>query len=137
MGKHVLVPVDGSDDSWDAFEFALEEHGEETLTVLHVVNPLEGDYEPGESNGQAVRRSERIEQEVQERLREGGLEDAPVDVVIEEGQPADEIVTYADTGGVDQVVIGSRGLSGVRRLLLGSVAETVVRRADIPVTIVR
>ncbi len=137
MDKHVLVPVDGSDSSWEAFEYAVKEHREDTLTVLHVIDPMQGDYEPGEAEAQAVRRSERIDEEVQERLEAAGIDHTDVDVVTREGRPADEIVAMADTGRIDQVVMGSRGLSGVKRLLLGSVAETVVRRADVPVNIVR
>jgi nucleotide-binding universal stress UspA family protein len=47
------------------------------------------------------------------------------------------IVSYADEVNADLVVVGSRGRSGVRRILLGSTAEEVVRRAPCPVTIVR
>lgn len=137
MSKRVLVPVDGSDSSWEAFEYAVEEHREDTLTVLHVIDPMQGDYEPDEGETQAVRRSERINEQVQERLTAADIDHTDVDVVTRKGRPADEIVAMADTEAVDQVVMGSRGLSGVKRLLLGSVAETVVRRADVPVNIVR
>ena len=54
-----------------------------------------------------------------------------------DGKPAREIVSYAEKGDVDHIVMGSRGRSGLSRLLLGSVAETVVRRAPTPVTVVR
>lgn len=137
MGKHILIPLDGSDSSWEAFDFALEEHREDSLTVLHVINPMEGDYEPDESQSTAVKRSERIKREAKEHLRDAGLDDSDVDIVTQGGQPADEIVTFADSHDVDQIVMGSRGLSGVKRLLLGSVAETVVRRADAPVNVIR
>jgi len=46
-------------------------------------------------------------------------------------------VEYAEESDVDHIVIGSHGRSGVSRILLGSVAESVVRRADMPVTVVR
>lgn len=137
MAKHVLVPVDGSDSSWEAFEYALDEHDEDRLTVLHVIDPMAGDYEPDESNTEAVRRSETIEREVRDRLAEAAIQETQVDIVTREGRPADEITAHARTEEIDQVVMGSRGLSGVKRLLLGSVAETVVRRADVPVNVVR
>jgi nucleotide-binding universal stress UspA family protein len=137
MSKQILVPVDGSDHSWEAFDYAIEEHREDELTVLHVVDPMQGDYEPDETGTQAIRRSQNIEQEVRDRLDEAGHESAAVDVVTREGRPADEIIAHAESDEIDQIVMGSRGLSGVRRLLLGSVAETVVRRADVPVNIVR
>jgi nucleotide-binding universal stress UspA family protein len=137
MVKHVLVPVDGSDCSWDAFEYALEEHSDDDITVLHVVDPMQGDYEPHGTKKETVRRSERIEREARERLEDAGLDSSQVDIVTREGRPADQIISHAGTDEIDQVVMGSRGLSGVKRLLLGSVAETVVRRADVPVNVVR
>jgi nucleotide-binding universal stress UspA family protein len=137
MDKHVLVPVDGSDSSWEAFEYALEEHHDDTLTVLHVVDPMEGDYEPDGETDSTVKRSEMVESEVTDRLDTADRAELRVEFVTREGRPTEEIVAHADTEGVDQVVMGSRGLSGVKRLLLGSVAEAVVRRADVPVNIVR
>jgi len=137
MSKRILVPVDGSDHSWKAFDYALEEHREDELVVLHVIDPMQGDYEPIESNAQAVKRSEKVQADVETRLDEAGDEHPAVDVVTREGRPADEIIDHANTDEIDQVVMGSRGLSGVKRLLLGSVAETVVRRAEVPVNIVR
>jgi nucleotide-binding universal stress UspA family protein len=56
--------------------------------------------------------------------------------VTEVGKPVREILEYADGHGIDQIVLGSHGRSGLDRALLGSVAETVTRRARIPVTII-
>lgn len=137
MSDQILVPIDGSDHSWTAFEYAIDEHPDDHLTVLHVIDPMKGDYEPDEATAQAVSRSEQLEQEVHERVADASLDDSQVDIVTRNGRPADEIITLADTDEIDQVVMGSRGLSGVKRLLLGSVAETVVRRASVPVNIVR
>ncbi|MFP4187941.1 MAG: universal stress protein [Halobacteriales archaeon] len=53
------------------------------------------------------------------------------------GDPAREIVAYAEENNVDRVVMGSHGRDGATRVLLGSVAETVVRRSPTPVTVVR
>ena len=137
MSKHVLVPVDGSEESWSAFSYALEEHLEDTLTVLHIVDPMKGDYDTDEQGVGAVKRSEAIEREVFERVAESGHDSDRVAYVTREGRPVDEILAHAAGDEIDQIVMGSRGLSGVERLLLGSVAESVVRRADVPVNIVR
>jgi len=53
------------------------------------------------------------------------------------GRPTKVIVEYADDHDIDQIVMGSHGRSGMSRILLGSVAEIVVRRASVPVTVVR
>lgn len=137
MSDRILVPIDGSDHAWEAFEYAIDEHPDDHLTVLHVIDPMKGDYEPDEDTARAVSRSETLEQEVHEHVADTDFDDSQVDVVTREGRPADEIIALADTDEIDQVVMGSKGLSGVKRLLLGSVAETVVRRASVPVNVVR
>jgi nucleotide-binding universal stress UspA family protein len=60
-----------------------------------------------------------------------------VDTTAEVGGPANAIVECAEEESVDHIVTGSHGRSGVTRILLGSVAETVVRRSPVPVTVVR
>lgn len=51
--------------------------------------------------------------------------------------PAQRIIRYADVNGMDHLVIGSHGKQGIARYLLGSVAETVIRRSVVPITVVR
>lgn len=137
MESGVLVPVDGSDNAWDALEHALRQHEPQNLLVLYVINPLEGDYEVDESTAQTVRQSEQIESETERRAQDAGVDPAQITFITCEGRPAEEIIAQAEADAVSQIVMGSRGLSGVKRLLLGSVAETVVRRADVPVNVVR
>jgi nucleotide-binding universal stress UspA family protein len=57
----------------------------------------------------------------------------PVDVAARHGDPAEEIVRYARSHGVDLIVVGTHGRSGVSRAVLGSVAERVARHAPCPV----
>jgi nucleotide-binding universal stress UspA family protein len=61
----------------------------------------------------------------------------PVRTLVRFGDPAEEIVAVADGEDVDMVVIATHGRSGLRRALMGSVAETVLRRLVIPVMMVR
>ncbi len=68
-------------------------------------------------------------------MAESGVES--VERVIEVGRPTKVIVEYADEHDINQIVMGSHGRSGMSRILLGSVAEIVVRRASVPVTVVR
>jgi len=60
-----------------------------------------------------------------------------VETATEVGQPSRTIVAYAQEHDLDHVVIGSYGRKGLSRVLLGSVAELVVRRSPVPVTVVR
>jgi nucleotide-binding universal stress UspA family protein len=135
--QQVLVPIDGSDGSWTALTHAAERHNPAAITLLYVIDPLDGDYEVDASTENPVKRSEQVEAETSKRLREAGVDPADTTFLTREGRPADEILAVAEADEIDQVVMGSRGLSGVRRLLLGSVAETVVRRANVPVNVVR
>ena len=135
MDRSILVPVDGSDAAWSALEHALEYHEGDSITVLYVIHPLKGDYVV--ENGTQVQRSERIADAARDRYERAELERTPFAVDVQEGRPAHAIIEYAQDNDVDQIVMGSKGLSGVKRLLLGSVAETVVRRAEVPVNVVR
>ena len=62
---------------------------------------------------------------------------ARVDLHVTTGPPAPEIVRYAESNDSDLVVIGARGLGTMKRLLLGSISEAVLRHADCPVLVVR
>jgi Universal stress protein UspA and related nucleotide-binding proteins len=106
------------------------------LAVLYVIDLMEGDYQVNDEE-QPVKRSERIESETRQRAEELDVDPAQVTFITREGRPANEIIAQAATDGIEQVIMGSRGLSGVKRLLLGSVAETVVRRAEVPVNVIR
>jgi len=77
---------------------------------------------------------EKLEAEVQ-MLNEAGAQVSGADLA--EGRPADEILDLAGRLGADLIVVGSRGLGGVGRLALGSVAQEVVYHATCPVLVLR
>ena len=140
---HVLVAVDESEPSWQALDHALETFTDADITAIHVVDPVElvyGDAEGGYFDqsifDSAMGAGETLLERASERAADVGRADA-LETVLETGQPSREIVDFAAENDVDHVVIGSHGRSGVARVLLGSVAESVARRADVPVTIVR
>ena len=135
MGRAILVPVDGSDGAWQALEHSLEHHEGDSITVLYVIHPLEGDYVT--EDGRQVKRSEQIAREARERYERVAPSITAFEFESSEGRPAHTILSYVDKHDIDQIVMGSKGRSGLTRLLLGSVAETVVRRSDVPVNVVR
>lgn len=139
MGE-ILVPVDGSEFAERALEYAIEHFPDQNLTAFHVVEAPKGyfaataadiDETPQVKHGreEAAELLDELETEAAER-------GAVIDTAYEVGDPVDEILSYAAKEGVDQIVIGSRGISGVGRVVFGSTAETVVRRAEIPVVVV-
>ncbi len=71
---------------------------------------------------------------VEDAGRTAGVE---VEPVILEGHPADKILEFAEQEGVNLIVMGTLGRSGLDRFLLGSVAEKVVRHSKIPVMVVK
>ena len=128
----VLVPVDGSDCSYRALEFATEfvQRYEGEIHVVHVT-----DYE-GES-------TEAIVERVRETLGEAGLTDSPeivTDTRMSSPKYADrvgkDILRIAEDGEYDHVIMGHHGSGAVGRLILGSASETVIRAAEVPTTVI-
>jgi len=144
MSKHVLVPLDGSEQSDHAFDHVLEEFPGATVTLLHVINPARAGYAaqagfPSFSEEwyeNAEEEAEELFAEANARAEERGFE-GTVETETDVGQPARIIVEYVETEDVDHIVMGSHGREGITRVLLGSVAEKVVRRSPVPVTVVR
>lgn len=144
MSQHVLVAVDGSTESEEALEYALEELSSPTLTLVHVVNPA-GSYGYGGDDyfdAEAYQDHLDRQRELGEELLEGSREKAAArgidaETVLKTGTPARGILEAAEEIDADHIVMGSRGRSGVGRVVFGSVAESVTRRASVPVTIVR
>jgi nucleotide-binding universal stress UspA family protein len=136
----VLVPYDGSEPAQRAVEHAVREMSDEPIVLLRVIEAADGSLEAG---------LDLIKEAIKERRKEGAaalseelselIEEADVEFEIETavGKPAREIVAFAEANDISHVVIGSHGRKGATRVLLGSVAQTVVRRAPMTVTVVR
>ena len=67
----------------------------------------------------------------------GKISGIEVESVILEGHPADKILKFAEQEGMDFIVMGTLGRTGLERFLLGSIAEKVVRHSKIPVMVVK
>jgi len=142
--KYHLVPIDGSEQSTKALEYAFSVFPDIETTVLHAIDPMETHYGEGQLVHSEVE-YEQIQEEAEELLADAEdlaqEYDANVTTTTavewRPNLPADAILNYIDDNNVDHVIMGSHGRSGASRLLLGSVAETVGRRSPAPVTIVR
>ena len=138
MYDRILLPTDGSDASDRAVEQAVglaRETGAE-LHVLFVVEDIP--YAPEMMDDTVEEELQGIGEEAIAAI-EARADEAGVDVVsaIRKGAPHSAIFEYADGEGVDAIVMGTHGRSGLDRYLLGSVTERVVRTADVPVLTVR
>ncbi|WP_418285335.1 universal stress protein [Halorubrum sp. DTA46] len=137
----ILVPTDGSAEGERAVAHALDVATVHDAAVhaLYVVDTASYAGMPMESSwegiGDLLRSDAADAVERVERL----AADAAVDVetAVVDGSPSREIIRYAENNGCDLVVMGTHGRGGIDRLLLGSVAEKVVRGASIPVLTVR
>lgn len=136
--KTILVPLDGS---WLA-ELALPEAVELAARLgarLHLLRavraePIHGS-DPVTAQSSAVREAEEYLAEVAGRLTAGGL--AGVTTSVWYAKAAWAIVEAARCYGVDLIVMNTHGRSGLGRLVLGSVAESVIRRTTTPVLVIR
>ncbi|WP_058996118.1 universal stress protein [Haloarcula sp. CBA1127] len=133
MFDRILVPTDGSPGSERAFEVAatLASTHDATVHVLSVVDehgPTDDwDYD-GDSPAEAF-----IESQADHVDTEG----LSVTAAVREGVVHDAVLDYGDENDIDLIIMGTHGRTGVRRFLLGSVTEKVVRLADVPVLSVK
>lgn len=139
MISRILVPMDDSEMAERALEYALENHPDADVTVIHVAG------EPGPMWGAATTlaladdleaaAAEKAEP-VFDRANEIAAErDATVETTVAVGSPARAILNRAED--YDTVVVGSHGGTLADRLLVGDVAQRVFRRSPVPVTVVR
>lgn len=140
--ERILVPVDGSEQATLAASWAAKcaaQFGSD-LTLLHVfvLAPTEALGLANQPKEQINEIKERLATEVFDQAR-STLDETGVDIntVVVVGDPADEITGIAKAQGYNHIVMGSRGLSPVEELILGSVSERVIREAHCAVTIVR
>ena len=138
----ILVPVDFSEHADAVIEWALHlaEQHDSRIVLLHVYHlpvefqQVEGAHLPAEFWTSVKNEARSSLERFGERARARGI---PVEEVVREGYPATVIVEEVTRANADLVVIGSHGHTGFRHLLLGSIAERVVQKADCPVLTVK
>ncbi|MFD1589428.1 universal stress protein [Halorientalis brevis] len=142
--RSVLVPFDGSASARDALEYALEQFPDAAVTVLFVSATKVDEHQVITSQTEL---EDVLEQEEDERTRErkraltaaeriANRYDRDVRTAVEWGNLATKVLEQSRTEGVDHLVIGRPEERRFRDLLQGSVVETIVRRAPVPVTVV-
>lgn len=139
--KQILVPIDFSDCSKKALEYAIpfaREHNA-VITMLYVADPA---YHVGEYGGIDYAQLEGSMREEGEKELAQLAEDQLRGIVstgtlVRLGSPAREIIEAACSLPADLIVISTHGRTGLKHVFLGSVAEHVVQRAPCPVLVVR
>ena len=139
--RRILVPVDFSDSSARALRHAVKRAAESdgSLIIVHVVPADYGWSGIGRDESRDLDRS--LQRQAADRLRafanENVGQNVPVDMEVRVGQPAEEIVAAARESKCDSIMLSTRGLTGLDRYLIGSVADRVARLAPCPVVLVR
>ena len=140
MIKRVLVPIDGSDTAEDILPVvaALATPGS-TIRLIHVAPIPESVVTPeGRTVAYADQEMARVQALWSDALRDTAVRvHGAVDHVIRFGDPVSEILTEAEAFGADTIVVTTSTRSSVKRALLGSVAEAILRRARIGVLLYR
>lgn len=134
----MLVPVDFSKPAIAALRYAagLALSFDAELSVLHVVEPVHSDWRMD-----TVAQQRRSHGETLGRLRQLVASELPpgcrAHAKLHQGHPVEAIVGFATRSNADLIVMATRGQAGMKRALIGSVAERVVRHAPCPVLVVR
>jgi nucleotide-binding universal stress UspA family protein len=134
----LLVPLDGSKLAEHAIEKALEvgEGREPTVLLLRAAEASTWPgVDPTDEQIRVVREAEEYLDAVKAALRAKGI--LRVETSVWYGPPASAIVEAARVGGADLIVMSTHGRSGLGRLILGSVAEAVLRGTTTPILLLR
>jgi nucleotide-binding universal stress UspA family protein len=140
----ILCPIDFSDSSLSALEFAinLSEEADAKLTLLHVVEmPPALSQEPFFLNGELVRAREAAagvaRQQLNSLIHDNTRADCMVDTAVVEGRAYQQILRQAAEGKADLITMGVHGRGALDLLLFGSTTHHVIRASTCPVLIVR
>jgi nucleotide-binding universal stress UspA family protein len=139
--RRILVPVDFSDSSARALRHAAKQAAESggSLLIVYVVPADYGWLGIGRNELRDLDRS--LQRQASARLRAFADENIGVDMAadleVRVGQPAEEIISAARESKCDSIMLSTRGLTGLDRLLIGSVAHRVAQLAPCPVVLVR
>jgi nucleotide-binding universal stress UspA family protein len=140
----ILVPIDGSDQSFEAAEYAisLAKMMNARIIAIHAfgIPTYVPEYRSTLFLPTWYDRTRKVAEEWLEKVHVMGRKedvDVETEVIIDVASIVDAIVTYAKKKKVDLIVIGTKGRTGLKKFLLGSVASGVVEYAHCPVLVVR
>ena len=144
--KKILCPFDFSENSQEAFQYAIHlmlKDEDATLYLAHVVDSRVFDYSGPYYEQEPYVMKVSLDQSTREQLEKKLSAEVPeeiqnrVEIIILFGVPFLEIITTARNLDIDLIVIGTHGRTGLAHMIIGSVAEKVVRKAPCPVLSVK
>lgn len=140
--RKILIATDGSEASEKAADFGIEilRFSEAKVYAVYVIDTTSYGSIPMDEiwSKEGYEQFEKMGREatsyVEERAKAAGME---AESVLLNGNPAEELVNFAEEQNIDLIIVGSLGKGGFERFVLGSVSEKVVKHAKIPVLVVR
>ena len=140
--QRILVPTDFSPTAEKAFRFALNiaTKAKGTVILYHVYTPVESPFiDTGQKSKQyntktetnLVKRLQRLKKKVTAHTA-----DVPVSTIVGRSPVIDNILGFAEHNHIDLIVMGTQGASGLKKIIIGSVAARIVEKTDIPVLLV-
>ncbi|MDR7071759.1 universal stress protein [Fictibacillus barbaricus] len=142
--QNILVAYDGSEESQRALDYAVNFAYENEKIVLHLITVYQpafsiaytyANYPVEQANYELKEKNEEMIQNVKTDL--SFKTNLSIVAKAIEGYPGNVLTHYASMNSIDLIVIGSRGLSGVKELFLGSVSHHVVQKAECPVLVIK
>ncbi|MBY7142797.1 universal stress protein [Virgibacillus sp. NKC19-3] len=143
MGKKILVAYDGSYLSKQAIHEAKYQAKQEPETEIHVISVVRP---AGPSTNAIMQRNIEKEladnfrpemQQIKEEFESEGIS-IEADVLISEHKnPGEKVCEYANDNAIDLIIVGSRGISNVRKIFLGSVSNNIVQNANCRVLVIK
>ncbi|MFC7074283.1 universal stress protein [Halovenus rubra] len=135
MYNSILLPTDGSEEMDSVISQAIEiaEIHDATIQAVYVKDTASLSGLPTESTWEGLGKALEAEGQASLDAVATRADTIPVETTVLDGDPPIEIVDYAENNSCDIIIMGTHGRSGAERLLLGSVAERVVRTVSIPV----
>lgn len=143
MFSKILVPVDFSEYTDDIIKYSVEiaEKFNSTIHLIHVIPNMDyfTPYESFMAAENMVTVQKGVEAEVQRDIEKvaGTIKGIPVTKVVRTGVSFVEIVEYVRSEHIDLVIMATHGRGGLEHIIIGSVAEKVVRKSPCPVLTIR
>lgn len=144
MEPHVLVPIDDTPPATKAVEFAVSEYPTAKITILYVINIPDTDTyrllsseHPEDAGEEQQRRYEKAKKTVSSFEEVVDTHNGEIVTTIVAGVLEDTILDYTKDNNIDRIVIGLNKRGAIDRLLSTSVTEAVIRKAPIPVIVVK
>jgi nucleotide-binding universal stress UspA family protein len=145
--RKILVPLDGSEWSFRAAKYAIriaKMSGAEIVCVHAVVSLPSTAYASPHAGvlipqyiEEAKKEAQKLYDEVNTIAEKAGVVKLSAETILDVFSVADAIISYAEKNNVDLIIIGTKGKTGLKKVLLGSVASGVISHAKCPVLVVR